>query len=317
MKESKRESISKTVLRILLVLTILLITSASSCIAGVTIAEKPGKVAVAGNKVYCVFDNGVKSTLKKYNIKTKKSMVLKTYKGEQANVSNFYKAINHVSVKGKYVYYELVKEYEDTDGACYIGIYRVKTDGKSTKRLAYGSDPVIAGNWIYYKEWEKTNNGYSSTGYLSRMKLDGTSKKRLMWIGKPLSRDSTAKELFKYGNEVLYSPSYGSSTLYSLSGKQYSLWNRMRGNRPAYETIYQRIGPYLFFASGSGYSASIYRRNASGGSDKKIYSPNSYLSYIDATSKYLVLFLRDNENEDSNRILLLNENGKVVAKIKR
>ena len=60
MKESKRESISKTVLRLLAVLTILSIISATSCMDGVTIAEKPGKVAVAGNKVYCVFQNGVK-----------------------------------------------------------------------------------------------------------------------------------------------------------------------------------------------------------------------------------------------------------------
>ena len=291
--------------------------------AGVTIAEKSGKVAVAGNKVYCVFDDGVKCKLKKYNLKTKKSMVLKTYKGSPPTVGGdaYFESIDNISVKGKYVYYELSKSAEDSDGSCFEGIYRIKTNGKSVKRLAYGSDPIIAGNWIYYKEWVKTNNGHASTGYLSRMKLDGTSKKRLMWIGKPLSMDSTAKELYKYGNELLYSPSYGSTTLYSLSGKQYSLWNRMRGPRRAYERVYQRIGSYLFYTSRSGNSVSVYRRKASGGSDKKIYTLDSTLTYFSATSKYLVLATWNNDTgksypNDTNRILLLNESGKVVAKIK-
>ena len=290
--------------------------------AGVTIAEEPGKVAVAGNKVYCVFQDGVKCKLKKYNIKTKKSMVLKSYKGYQSTTDgeSRFEIINHISVKGKYVYYGLTKEYGDSDGPYFEGIYRIKTNGKSEKRLAYGSDPVVVGDWIYYKEHKEGKSwglvSSSPTGYLSRMKLDGTSKKRLMWIGKYPS--STAKELFKYGNDVLYSSTYGSSTLYSLSGKQYSLWNRMRSSRSSY----QRIGSYLFYKSGSGYSSSVYRKNASGGSEKKIYSPDSYLCYLETTSKYLALGVRDKTyvdgryRYDANRILLLNENGKVVAKIK-
>ena len=107
------------------------------------------------------------------NMKTRKYKKIKTFKG----VTD----IDYISCKKGWLYFS-VNRYKGSDKNC-DSIYRMKTSGKSAKKLATGSHPIVMGSKIYYMPAVKHGKGGSAytTGVgISRMSLSGKSKKRLM-----------------------------------------------------------------------------------------------------------------------------------------
>jgi len=102
-----------------------------------------------GKFVYYAFEQ---MGIRRYNIKTKKSQEIFSYKINGKESNGFY----NIFVKGNYIY-TVWNRYCGSDfDKTYI--YRIAKDGSSSKRLACGNKPVIIGNRIYY---EKCKNLFS------------------------------------------------------------------------------------------------------------------------------------------------------------
>ena len=98
---------------------------------------------------------------------------IKTFKG----VTN----IHYISYRKGYLYLVLNK-YKGSDMACDY-IYRMKTNGKSLKKLAVGSQPAIMGGKIYYLAGLRHGSGgdaYTTVRGINKMSLNGSGKKRLL-----------------------------------------------------------------------------------------------------------------------------------------
>ena len=293
---------------------LLIMIAPASCYSSVKVAQAPGPAAISGSDLYYI-KRGTSGGLYKYNIKAKKTQLIKS--------GNF----SELSIKGDYIYYVFAANYIDADCNTYYAIYRMKKDGTKEKRLAYGDSPVIIGKWIYYIEHKYSSPETVSTGYVSKMKLDGSSKKKVKKVN--------ATALYKYGNKVLYSKSVtndgGRSNvdtyLYTMKGKKSSYKNKIRRyincSREQYtyngytsvNTHYLRVGNYVYYGKRTNLGNNnarvyhVYRKKPKGGKEKLIYNSGSNaISHLFALSKYIYL-------ETNSSIILLDANGKVVAKL--
>ena len=288
-----------------------------NCFAAVKVAETPGYAAVSGNYIYYE-NNGV---LYKYNRTSKKRTTIG--KG----------GFDDVSVKDGYIYYVKADNYIDADSYTYFEVHRMKNNGKNEKMLAYGRSPLIIGNWIYYIETELVDSQEGpwtkDTGYISKMKLNGSSKKRVKYIGR-------MEKLYKYGNKVLYSTERFSTGLFeSTNGKTYSLTNKT--NRPisCYRELYDsqgtkspvsykiRNGYYLYYVKRIGWSNSsvtvnnIYRMSANKKNEKMIYDSNGnniYRIYLLPDNIIAQMYSTTGYNR-AYKTVILKLNGKVEAEL--
>lgn len=300
---------------VLMLLCLFIMIAPVSCYASVKVAQALGPAAISGSNLYYV-KKGTSGGIYKYNIKTKKNQLIKTGYFSQ------------ISLKGDYIYYVFAANYIDADCNTYYAIYRMKKDGTKEKRLAYGDSPVIIGKWIYYIEHKYSSPETVSTGYVSKMKLDGSSKKKVKKVN--------ATALYKYGNKVLYSKSVtndgGRSNvdtyLYTMKGKKSSYKNKIRRyincSREQYtyngytsvNTHYLRVGNYVYYGKrtnlGNNNNACVYhvyRKKPKGGKEKLIYNSGSNtINHLFALSKYIYL-------ETNSSIILLDANCKVVAEL--
>lgn len=113
------------------------------------------------------------STIYKVNMEKRTFKKIKTLKG----VTD----VSDISYYGGYLYFT-ENRYKGSDMSC-DSIYRMKTNGKSLKKLATGSQPVIMGKKIYYVATVKHGSGgdaYTTPTGISRMSLSGKSKKKLL-----------------------------------------------------------------------------------------------------------------------------------------
>ena len=285
-----------------------------NCFAAVKVAETPGYATVSGNNIYYT-SNGV---LYKYNKTSKKRTTIG--KG----------TFDDISVKDNYIYYVKPANYIDADSYTYFEIYRMKTNGKNEKMLAYGRSPLIIGNWIYYIETklytDEEGTSTESTGYISKMKLNGNSKKHVKYIGK-------MEKLYKYGNKVLYSTEkYSTGSLLSTDGKTYNLTNII--NRPisCFKELYDwngtkskisykiRNGNYLYYVKRIESSTTsvmvnnIYRMSINKKKEKMIYDSKGYnINRIYLLPKNIIASMYSSGNGYKTVILKLN--GKVEAEL--
>lgn len=137
--------------------------------------------------------------------KTGKTKKIKTIKSASS--------LDDFRVYGKYVYFT-VNKHPGTDDVCNY-IYRMKTNGKSLKKLAVGSSPYVRNGKIYYVG-EKTQKQYGTTVTRKKgvyvMKTSGKSKKRLI-------RDSNFRSFAVASNRIFLSYYSGYFSEYSLKGK--------------------------------------------------------------------------------------------------
>lgn len=163
-----------------------------------TTLTSPGASCKDGNYIYYAYErSGIRMGIMRLNPKngSKKQIFSYKYKGKPTN------GFEDLTVKGSYIYATWDMGYGSSPYQPYI--YKIRKDGKGSKRLTIGSCPVIAGGYIYYIEHQKSKYEYwGKTGYICRMNLDGSGKKRLKYVGRNLAR------LFTVGNEIRYSTSY-------------------------------------------------------------------------------------------------------------
>lgn len=99
-------------------------------------------------------------------------------------------------------------------------IEKISLKGKKTK-LALGSNPVLVGDYIYYIECKEQNEGWKETiptGYMSRIKTDGSKKERVhKFKNEPL-------QLYKAGKKVYVElrDDNGKTIFRDLKGKKFS-----------------------------------------------------------------------------------------------
>lgn len=119
-----------------------------------------------------------------------------------------------ISIKENYIYVTC-NQYVGTSSVEEY-IYRISKNGKSKKQLAVGCQPVIVGRYIYYKEAEIETHGGERfsvmTGYVCRMKLNGSKKERVFY-------NEDVRNLYSDGNELYYNISGSDSVLYKLNGQ--------------------------------------------------------------------------------------------------
>lgn len=239
----------------------------------------PGEAYKSGKYIYYAYEmSGVRMDIMRLNTKTMKKKRIVSYKLNGNSTNGFY----NITVKGNYIYATWDKFYGTSGSLNYI--YRFSKNGKSKKKLAMGSCPVIAGDYIYYiQEKNNTYGGTSPTGDIYRMKLDGTEKHKVKSVG------DTSYVLYKYKNTVLYSLGYMvNDTLYTLNGNQISTENldiNFTSYPYSYEYGYDSIniipsGNYNYYVkeSSSPYR-NLYRKNLKTGKAKKIASFNDILSF--------------------------------------
>lgn len=168
MKKSAKHLIA-LVLAICCVLNGIPSISANAATKKVTGVET-GFAYKSGRYIYYAFEmEGTRTNIMRLDTKTKKkkSIISYMYKGNPTN------GFDNLTIKGNYIYacWDLFYGTDSSDPY----IYRFSKDGKSKKRLAAGSNPVIIKNRIYYQKWNTKN--YTSALY--SMKLNGTDKKKV------------------------------------------------------------------------------------------------------------------------------------------
>lgn len=113
--------------------------------------------------------------IERFNTKTGKHnlVVSNKYKGKNTN------GFSYLNKKGN-AFYCTYNLYYGSDGEM-LSIYKITNNGKK-KRLDYGCRPVVVGNWIYYEKRKlikDTYNTYTDSVGIYKMKLDGSSKKKI------------------------------------------------------------------------------------------------------------------------------------------
>lgn len=202
-----------------------------------------------------------------------------------------------ISVKGNYIYAMWDQELGTSANKDYI--YRFNKKTGNGKRLVAGSNPVIIGKYIYYIQ-KKIQNDYGeyhsrNTGYIYRMKLNGTAKKKVAYVGTSLNG------LYQYGRQCLYSI-YGDNTaLYTKNGNKILRTDISVNQASTYENMTVQTKQYEFYAtkSNTGYTK-LYRKHMKTGKvnqiavfNKGIISYNVCGDYVlikacDSTEKYVV-----------------------------
>lgn len=309
---NSKQSLQKSILIGISVLALVMFCRVRICYAGTKVAESPGSAVLSGTEIYY---EGYGGGLYVYNTKSK------------SNVKIADGIFSKLSVKGRYIYYVKEENYIDADGPTHFSIYRIEKNGSSQKALAYGDCPVIIGKWIYYIHHKIVTTGgpfTMSTGYIYKMRLDGSGKKKV-------AKAKEARCLFKYGNSLLYSKEFNpKGVLFSVKGKRLNAVKKMRRaiTDPRELLSYQapsfsaklRVGNSLYYLKRTKVESkyptykicNVYRKPVKGGKEKLFYSSGSYnISRFNVLSKYILVNEYSNSSFKS-RTVLLSLNGKVL-----
>jgi len=227
---------------------------------------------------------------------------------------------SELSVKGRYVYCT-VNKYNGSDARNRY-IYRIAKNGKTSKKLADGYNPVVIGKYIYYvavkKEYADWTDSYidgRSIG-IYRMNLDGSNKKFLC---------NMSGQLIAGNNRLIV---YSSSNAYSISlnGKRIK---RIRLSKSVFNTntTSERIDiswvdggdlddvGICANARGNVYTCStntIYRQQ--GSNRKKIYSfdSNATIGKLIDCNEYLVAIV---SKHVGIHVYVITRNGRSIKEV--
>lgn len=239
----------------------------------------PGAACKDGNYIYYAYEmGGIRMGIMRLNPKTgaKKEIYSYKYKGKGSN--GFY----DLTVKGDYVYATWDQGYGSSPYNPYI--YKIRKDGKGSKKLAVGNCPVVIGNYVYYVEYQKTQEEWwKKTGYISRMKLDGSGKKKVLYVGNQLDR------LYTDGSRLLYDK-YNSPCLYTSSGETVYTSNLNIVKDMGTDTVVTTVGNYQYYYYKVGYKkTAIYRKNVKTGKTARVANFPAGISSFRVVGDYLMV----------------------------
>lgn len=233
----------------------------------------------SGKYLYYAIGNDGGGSIYRYNIST----------GNQARV--VLGKCSRISVKGKYLYYEL-NTYGGSDGSSYY-IYRVGINGKGKQKLADGRCPVVIGNYVYYigvakQEYYGGQMVDGRTLGVYRMGLNGSGKKLISGNTSIYTLGAGSNQLYMMPPEssswTAYNVKTGKTSQVSMSGYSLNTEYRYGANRKFY-TYSNIIGKGYKFTYEGG---TVYRWKGStkkklvnlGGSIDKIFYTNGSLVAI-------------------------------------
>lgn len=139
-------------------------------------AKTSGCACQKGKYIYYAYEmGGLRMNLMRYDTKTGKTKSLRSFRDKGDDTNGFY----NLNVTDKYIIATWDKYCGTADSN--NNIYRFnRSNGKNAKKLATGRNPVVIGKYIYYVEGKKSyDGGTQDTGYICRMKFDGSNKKRV------------------------------------------------------------------------------------------------------------------------------------------
>ena len=202
MKRTKQ--VVSSLLVLIVLVTFLPMTATSPKVAQAQeVYKEGGNACVSGNKVFFLTQNNAE--IKCYNTKTKKvKTILDTSKGGIG--------FSNLTVKGKYIYFTW-NRYPGSEAAEFY-VYRMNLNGKKRKKLACGTEPVIAGNKVIYlkckryRSPELGNYVTKTTNDRYVMSLKGKNKKKYSKIS------TKSVDVSRY---------YGNSSTGNLGGYVYTL----------------------------------------------------------------------------------------------
>lgn len=246
------------------------------------IISSPGVACKSGKYIYYAYEmSGVRMGIMRYDTTTKRKKQITgyTYKGQ--NTNGFY----NISVKGKYVYATWDQEYGTAESRYYI--YRINKNNGVKKKLASGKCPVVTEKYIYYISQKYDKSSISWETSICRMKLNGSSKKKMY-------TDDDIERLYTDGKKLYYSK-YQSDFLYTLDGEEIS--------RDAPDIVEDRysddmvtVGNYQYYKIALGNNWSLYRENINTGK-KNLVARFPSISSWRVCGSYVMIKAYTNSNQ--------------------
>lgn len=318
----------------------LLLFACSLFLAGKQEAEA-SETVVKGSYTYFA-ENGI--IYKMHNSTGKIKKVLKVKSSNTVEV---------FAVKGDWLYLT-VDDYfcmQGTDKS-WKYICRVKTNGKSLKKLTKGTCPVVYGKYIYYIEqtFTRDNSSYSygTSKGIYRMSLSGSGKRK---IANPMNSYSWIKiynkRIYFSGRNKNYSTAIGSVNLSgkdlktvasgNISGEAYFYKNVMymekwsQGANDSIYTVDLKTGTLSYLLAGSihaGYNGELYYSSGTFGSKTlyryqinkkksvKVCKKNSIRNVIGGKKWIIVNYYRGNvrQNIGVDRMKINGKSKKTLTK---
>ena len=249
--------------------------------AAVESMTSPGVACESGRYIYYAYEmSGIRMNLMRYDTKTGKKKTIVKYKKHGRRTNGF----SDISIKGKYIYATWDCFYGSGGSANYI--YRFNKNTGTAKKLATGSCPIIAGNYIYYIQ-EGTKKSYGKetkvTGKIYRMKLDGSAKKKVATVSKKIER------LYKQGKKIFYSTwDSEEDVLYTIKNKETSKWDYPMHEDIKSDTYMEAcIGNMVYSIGNSG--KTLYRENVISDRSNNIITMSNGIESFRVCGKYLLV----------------------------
>lgn len=254
--ERERNGIIKTVVMLAIAAFCLLAAPGRNVCAAQKLVSNPGAACKDGKYIYYAYEmSGIRMGIMRLDPVSGKKKEITGYRYKGKGTNGFY----NLSISGNYIY-AVWDQFYGT-GASEDYIYRISKNGKAKKKLAQGDQPVLAGNYIYYVELQKGSYGYQErTGYICRMKKDGSGKKRILY-------NKNIAKLYSDGKTVYYSIYRSDSVLYDLKGKMHSR-NAMNivEDIDGYDSGTTTISGYRYYTDKNAYGKAVklYRQKTKG-----------------------------------------------------
>lgn len=274
------------------------------------LVTNPGAACKSGKHIYYAYEmSGIRMGIMRLDPATGKTKKLTGYQYKGRGTNGFYS----LSMDGNYIYTVWDQFYGTSGSEDYI--YRISKNGKSKKKLGQGTQPVIAGNYIYYIEVGKDSYGYQQkTGYICRMKKNGSGKKRMAY-------NKEVTKLYSDGKKVYYSTYRSDHVLYDLKGKMYSksIMNIVE-DQSGYSSDAVTISGYRYYIvrNAAGKAATLYRQKIKGNKKNVVANFESgILSYRVCGSYVMVKCTTGSYTDNSAKlnVYCISANGKKKKKL--
>lgn len=309
MKERKTSYFKAGILLWMLVMCLFMAPGANVQAAR-KVVTNPGTACKSGKYIYYAYEmSGVRMGIMRCDPSTgkKKKLTGYTYKGKGTN--GFYS----ISVNGNYIYAVWDQALGTAGAEDYI--YRISKNGKSRKKLGRGTQPVLAGDYIYYIETVKGDYEFQQrTGYICRMKKNGSKKERVAY-------NKEASKLYSDGKQVYYSTYRSSYVLYDLKGNIYQKSTMdVAEDQNGYDTAASTISSYYYYTTknAAGRATQLYRQKTKGGKKNLIAKFDSGIVSWRVCGSYVMIKCKTGSYEKNNErlnVYCVSANGKKKKKL--